>query len=171
MSEQPIRFCPHCGTTVETREFAGKERPVCPQCDWVYFPDPKVAAGILAIQDDKVLLVRRVMKPQRGYWGIPAGFVDAFEDPAQAAERECLEETGLEVIAGELFTVLSGREHPRGADIFIAYRGTITGGEMKAGDDADQVKFFPFDQLPRLAFNVTRKILDLWLTERSRQKP
>ena len=106
MREQPIRFCPHCGIAVETREFAGKERPVCPQCDWVYFPDPKVAAGVLVIQDDKVLLVRRVMKPQRGYWGIPAGFVDAFEDPARAAERECLEETGLEVNAGDSFTVI-----------------------------------------------------------------
>jgi ADP-ribose pyrophosphatase YjhB (NUDIX family) len=137
----------------------------------VYFPDPKVAAGVLVIQDDEVLLVRRVMKPQRGYWGIPAGFVDAFEDPARAAERECLEETGLEVTPGELFTVLSGRDHPRGADIFIAYQGTITGGQLRAGDDADQAKFFPYDQLPRLAFNVTRKILDLWLAERSGKNP
>ncbi|MCJ7623689.1 MAG: NUDIX hydrolase [Anaerolineaceae bacterium] len=168
MSEQLIRFCLHCGAAVEKREFAGKERPVCPRCNWVYFPDPKVAAGILVIQEDRVLLVRRIMAPQRGHWGIPAGFVDAFEDPARAAERECLEETGLLARVDELFTVLSGREHPRGADIFIAYRGTITGGIMKAGDDADLVKFFPFNQLPRLAFNVTHKILDLWLAERSR---
>jgi len=54
-----------------------------------------VAVAVLIERDGKVLLVRRANTPQKGMWTLPAGFVDAGEDPAQAAERECLEETGL----------------------------------------------------------------------------
>ena len=57
---------------------------------------PKVAAGVVLIDADRVLLVRRVNEPYRGRWTLPAGFVDAGEDPRRAAERECLEETGLQ---------------------------------------------------------------------------
>ena len=167
MDEPIVRFCPYCGNPVEIREFAGQERPVCPKCNWVHFSDPKVAAGVLVIHEDKVLLVRRKMNPQRGYWAVPAGFVDAYEDPVDAAARECLEETGLIVKISGLFAVLSGRDHPRGADIFIAYHATVSGGKLNAGDDADKVKFFPLDSVPQLAFNTTRKILNLWI---ARQK-
>ena len=95
----------------------GRIRPVCPTCDWIFFPDPKVAAGVLVSWTEKVLLTRRIHQPQQGLWTLPVGFVDAGEDPAKAAERECFEETGFQVQVTELLTVLSGRTHSRGADI------------------------------------------------------
>ena len=110
-------------------------------------------------QNGSVLLVRRDNEPQRGLWTLPAGFVDAGEDPKQAAERECLEETGLLVEIGELLDVIYAHEHARGAHIVIAYRGQILSGELKPGDDVDRVAFFPFENLPELAFETTRKIL------------
>lgn len=134
-------------------------RPVCPGCDWVYFADPKVAVALLIKKDDQVLLVQRNNEPQRGRWSLPAGFVDAGEDPIQAAERECLEETGLYARVTSLIGVLYGQEHPRGAHILIAYRGDITGGKLAPGDDADRAAFFPLNQLPPLAFKTTEKIL------------
>lgn len=134
-------------------------RPVCPRCDWVYFADPKVAVAVLIQKDNRVLLVQRNNEPQRGRWTLPAGFVDAGEDPIQAAERECLEETGLQVSVTGLIDVLYGQEHPRGAHILIAYRGEITGGELAPGDDADRAVFFPLEQLPPLAFKTTDKLL------------
>jgi ADP-ribose pyrophosphatase YjhB (NUDIX family) len=85
--------------------------------------------------------------------------MDAYEDPEQAAERECLEETGLRVEITGLEEILAGREHPRGSDILIVYRAKIVDGSLAAGDDADQVGFFRRDQLPPLAFQSTRKIL------------
>ena len=106
----------------------GEERPTCPNCGWVHYEDPKVAAGVLALDAGSVLLVRRVMDPFAGLWSIPAGFVNAFEDPAQAALRECREETGLLAEVDELFDILTGREHARGADILLVYRVQITGG-------------------------------------------
>jgi len=161
LNDQPVKYCPYCGVLVERRNLFGEERPVCPQCGWIHFEDPKVAAGVLVEKGGKVLLVRRVNDPQRGLWSFPAGFVNAYEDPARAAERECLEETGLVVRATRLAELISGREHPRGADIVLVYDAEITGGQLAAGDDADQAAYFDRDELPPLAFRATRKALGL----------
>jgi ADP-ribose pyrophosphatase len=152
-------YCPYCATALVLKRQMNEERPTCPNCGWVYYEDPKVAAGVLVIQVGKVLLVRRTMEPYAGLWSIPAGFMNAYEDPARAAERECVEETRLVVQAGELFEMLNGREHPRGADILLVYRATIVGGELQAADDADRAGWFPLTDLPPLAFKSTQHIL------------
>ena len=159
MSNNEFKFCPRCATQLNLEERFGKMRPICPQCGWIHFVDPKVAAGVLVIQDDRVLLVRRVNEPKRGLWTLPAGFVNGGEDPAEAAERECLEETGLSVRVTRVYDIVSGREHPRGADFVIVYEAEVVGGEMQAGDDADAVEWFGRNELPQLAFSATRKVL------------
>ncbi|MCX7976776.1 MAG: NUDIX hydrolase [Bellilinea sp.] len=159
MTPPIYRYCPQCAAELETRIIFGKPRPVCPRCGFIHFADPKVAAGVLVEQDDQVLLVRRINEPLQGLWSIPAGFVDAHEDPQQAALRECREETGLEVKITGLVDVINGREHERGADIIIVYRAEVIGGSLLAGDDADQAAFFPRSQLPPLAFRATRRVL------------
>ncbi len=160
MSPETIRFCTRCGSPIENLEKFGRIRPVCPNCGWIYFADPKVAVAALVEQNDRVLLTRRINQPEQGLWALPAGYVDAGEDPARAAERECLEETGLAVRVTGLVDVLTGREGGKGADIIIVYRAEITGGTLQAGDDADQVDFFSREHLPPLAFLTTRKILE-----------
>jgi len=100
------------------------------------------------------------MEPYLGMWSIPAGFINAYEDPEAAAIRECLEETGLTVEIIDLFDVRSGREHPRGADILLVYRGEIRAGELTAADDADAAEWFDLGALPPLAFENTRKVLE-----------
>ncbi len=160
MIAEKINFCPQCGTALLLEERFGRLRPCCPQCGWVFFPDPKVAAAVLVEQEGRVLLARRVNDPARGLWTMPAGFVDAGEDPAGAALRECLEETGLVVRITGLLDVLSGQEHARGAHIVIFYRAEVVSGELTPGDDVDAVQFFARDQLPPLAFSTTQRILE-----------
>ncbi len=138
-----INYCLRCGHPLGAAEHFGKLRPVCPNCGWIYFADPKVAVAALIEKDDQILLVRRVNDPQRGLWTLPAGFVDAGEDPVQAIERECLEETGLRVQVMDLLDVLAGQEHARGAHILIVYRVNVLSGTAYPGDDADAVAFFP----------------------------
>jgi ADP-ribose pyrophosphatase YjhB (NUDIX family) len=157
----PIRFCIQCGVGLERRLLFGEERPFCPACGWIFFADPKVAAGVLVESDGGVLLVRRLNEPGRGLWSFPAGFVNAYEDPARAAERECLEETGLRVEVTGLVDVIGGREHEKGADIVIVYHARIVGGALQPGDDADLAQFFPWGAFPPLAFRATRVALRL----------
>jgi ADP-ribose pyrophosphatase YjhB (NUDIX family) len=102
-----INFCVECGAKMMRREKYGKLRPVCPSCGHIHFDDPKVAAAVVVEHDEKILLTRRVNDPQRGLWTVPGGFVDAGEDPREAAARECEEETGLKVEVTELLDVVA----------------------------------------------------------------
>ncbi len=159
MIADEINFCPRCGAVVTQAERFGRLRKVCPACGWIYFADPKVAAAVLVEQDGGVLLVRRAVDPARGLWTLPAGFVDAGEDPALAAERECLEETGLVVKITGLKDVLFGQEHPGGAHILLVYSARYISGELSAHDDVDQAAYFQRTDLPPLAFNTTQRLL------------
>jgi len=156
-----VNYCPRCGNSLIEGIRYGRIRKVCPQCDWIYFADPKVAAAVLVEKNGKVLLVRRANDPAKGLWTLPAGFVDAGEDPARAAERECLEETGLKVEVKRLIEVMAGQEHPRGANITIFYQAEIIGGEEKPSDDVDCVAYFGRDELPPLAFESTKRIIKI----------
>ena len=160
MIEGPILFCPRCGNSLILQLHSGKQRPSCSNCGWVYFPDPKVAVAVLLKKNDRVLLVQRSYDPQKGYWTLPSGFVDAGEDPVEAASRECLEETGLVIQDIRLLDVLFSQEHPRGASILIIYAADIVSGELMSGDDANQAAFFDLQHLPPLAFASTLQILE-----------
>lgn len=159
MIEGEVKYCPRCGTALTLKLQYSRERPTCPACHWIYFPDPKVAVAVLVEEKGKVLLVRRAMAPERGRWTLPAGFLDAGEDPIQAAERECLEEIGLNVKVSNLLDVIYGQEHPRGAHILIVYRANIISGTLSPGDDVDRAAFFSPNALPTLAFESTNRIL------------
>lgn len=157
-----FHFCPACGRPLVLRVGFGQRRPTCESCNRVFFRDPKVAAAALVEREGKILLVRRVNEPERGKWSLPAGFLDGGEDPRRAAERECYEETGLEVRAGDLFEIVYGAEHATGADIVLVYQTEILGGEVEARDDADAAEFFARDDIPPLAFRATRIALERW---------
>jgi 8-oxo-dGTP diphosphatase len=154
-----VTFCPVCGKPVGRKLVYGRERPVCGSCGHIHFQEPKVAAGVLVVQEERVLLVRRSMTPKRGLWTLPAGFVDADEDPQEAAVREVYEETGLNVEISGLLDVIYGKEHPNGASIVILYNGRVKSGELQAGDDVDAVDFFDPAHLPPLAFEATHRAL------------
>ncbi|MFN8410935.1 MAG: NUDIX hydrolase [Anaerolineales bacterium] len=156
-----VKFCSRCGAEVVYLEKFDRVRPVCPQCGWIHFVDPKVAAAVLLEREDgAVLLVRRANEPFRGLWTLPAGFVNGGEDPAEAAARECLEETGLSVEVKRVLDVIAGREHERGADFIIVYLANLISGELLAADDADAAEWFSRSNLPPLAFRATQKILE-----------
>ena len=159
MAANEYIYCPRCAAFLTEELRFGKVRPVCPACGWIHFVDPKVAAAVLIEQEGRVLLVRRGNEPFRGKWTLPAGFINGGEDPAEAAARECMEETGLNVRVTQVLDIISGREHPRGADFIIVYRAEVLSGELKADDDADAVEWFSRGQLPSLAFRATQIVL------------
>ncbi len=156
-----LNYCPCCGHALKDREAFGRVRRFCPVCDQIVFRDHKVAAGVLVEREGKVLLVRRAQGPRQGFWSFSAGFVEFDEDPAEAAVRECREETGLEVEITGLLGVI-GPEPAGTASIVIVYRACVKGGKLRAADDVDRVAFFSLDALPPLAFRATRIALDEW---------
>lgn len=163
MSGRVSPYCPLCGSPTELRERYGLLRPVCTKCDHTVFFDPKVAVVVLVLDADKVLLVKRGVDPGKGLWALPAGFVDAGEDPQSAACREVSEETGLTVNIERLLDVFYSPPGEDGlADIIIAYAASSNGGTLSADDDADEVAWFTADALPELGFRTTHILLGRW---------
>ena len=130
-------------------------------CDVVHWRNPGVGAAVVLIDDKgRLLLVRRGPGSTRaGYWSVPAGFVDLGEDVREAAARELEEETGLIAEIGDVDFVASNFHDPAKPTVGIWFRGTLMGGTMRAGDDADDVGWFALDELPELAFPTDLELL------------
>ena len=138
----------------------GTVRPTCPACGYVWYRNPVPAAGVILVEEGRVLLVRRRWEPRAGAWCIPAGFMEAGEHPEQSAVRELQEETGVIAQLTGLFGVYAGFDDPRVRAVLILYTGAATGGEPRPGDDAEELGWFPLDELPAdLAFASHRQAL------------
>lgn len=157
MSE--YNYCPICGEELTESNDGERTRPVCPACGFVYYRNPAPTAGVLVIENGRVLLVKRKYEPYRGMWVMPSGYIEYGEDAASTAVREAREETGVLVELDGIHTVVSVFDDPRGDTVMILYDGHVTGGELKAGDDAAAVNFFSLRDLPPIAFEAQRKIL------------
>lgn len=156
-------YCLHCGTALEARDVFGRQRPCCPACDYVYFEDPKVAVGVIAERDGQILLTCRNHEPGMGMWSFPSGFVDAGEEVRAAAMREALEETSIQV---ELERLLGVYQEPGSRVIYIVYAARAGSGEPAPDEESTEVRFFPVDHLPELAFRHDGVIVDAWRASR-----
>ena len=134
----------------------------CPQCGFVHYRNPGVGAAVVVFDaEGRLLLVRRGPEATRpGLWAVPAGFVDYGEEVREAASRELAEETGLHAAIGDPVFVASNFHDPGKLTVGIWFEGTILGGELRAGDDADQVGFFELRALPELAFETDRALVE-----------
>ncbi len=168
---EPARYCPRCGApiaaeAIEAEAEAGEPsssgplaRCPDPACGYVQYRDPKVAAGVVATIEGRILLVRRNHEPALGRWSFPSGYVDAGEVVEQAAAREVREEAGVEVRIDRLLGVYS---EPGEDVIFVAYAGEVVGGEPAPGDEAFEVALFAPDELPALPFPHDDAIIEAW---------
>ena len=133
--------CPHCGGAIET------------------FRNPYPTADILFHHPGEVLLIRR-KNPPAG-WALPGGFIDYGESAEDAAEREAQEETGLTARNLQQFHVYSkpGRD-PRFHTLTVVFIAEPE-GDLRAGDDASEAKWFRLNNLPTpIAFDHAEIIAD-----------
>jgi ADP-ribose pyrophosphatase YjhB (NUDIX family) len=152
-----FRFCPRCGSSLKPRRLkeAEPERLVCDRCSFVFYLDPKVAAGTLFTLDGGLVLLRRGIEPGYGKWVFPGGFVDRGEPVHEAAVRETREEAGLDV---RLDRVLGVYSFPAQDTVVVAYAAEIVGGHLEARDESLEARAFPRRAIPwdELAFPSTR---------------
>lgn len=129
---------------------------------------PVVAVGVVLLDGDRVLLVRRGRPPQVGRWTIPGGGVDVGESLHAAALRELREETGLGATIGPIVEVVervtpgddpSRAPRPRFHYVIIDFLGTDPTGTLDAADDASDARWVPIDALD--AWDTTDGLVDV----------
>lgn len=102
----------------------------------------------------QVLLIRRALEPFRNQWALPGGFVRVDETLDEAARRELEEETGLKkVFLEQLYTFGGVTRDPRERVVSVAYYALVKPGLVTGDTDAAEAKWFPFSDLPALAFD------------------
>lgn len=169
MSRPNFIYCPYCATPLEVCEIYRQQRPVCPNCRFVHFPDPKVAVIGFVTNGNQVLLIRRAMEPGKGKWALPGGYMDAGEMPEAALQRELLEEVGLSIKISTLLAIFpmivtSGRSQ----GIVLAYQAVPAHAHqttLLCDDDVCEAGWFTPANLPaELAFESTHTLLAQWGT-------
>jgi len=115
---------------------------------------PVVGVGVALVSEDRILLIKRGREPGKGLWAVPGGKVKLGERLKDAAHREMLEETGLDVEVGEVVWVgefLDGGHHL----VLIDFDGVVVGGDLKASDDADDARWVPLEAAKNYPLTLT----------------
>ncbi len=154
------RFCPRCGGDLDERVVKANEpkRLVCVNCSFIFYQDPKVVAGTIFTYDGGIALLKRGVEPALGKWVFPGGYVDRGESVQDAAIRETLEESQVEVELGPLLNVYS---YPRSPTVIVVYTAQVIGGTLAAADESLEARTFSPNEIPwtEIAFDSTRDAL------------
>ena len=141
------------------------ERLVCDQCEFVAYENPKLVVGAVCQWEGKVLLCRRDIEPRRGFWTLPAGYLELSETPEQGAKREVREEACADV---ELDALLGCYSIARISQVLLIYRGSLRRPEFAAGDETSEAALFAPPDIPweELAFPSVARALRDWISVR-----
>jgi len=156
-----INFCAECGSDeIEKKKIDGRERSICQNCGRVFYRNPIPSVVGISIINEEILLVKRGIEPDIGTWCLPGGFMELGETTEEAVIRELYEEIGLKVKPGEIITIDTTIGGFYGDVVVIAYGIELESKDFIAGDDALEVRYFPYDKLPNLTFYSHKLIID-----------
>lgn len=127
-----------------------RERRVCRHCTFIDYQNPKIVAGAVVLKNDKFLLCKRAIEPRKGFWTLPAGFMELGESVEEAARREAREEAEADIEIDQLLAVYSV---PRIGQVQVMFRARLR-GDFGVGPESEEVRLFDWKDIPwsELAF-------------------
>ena len=142
-----MRFCSCCGAEVELRRPEGddRDRAICPACGTVHYQNPKIVVGSVCTFGDRLLLCRRAIEPRRGFWTIPAGYLELGESAEAGAMREAWEEARARIELEGLMAVYSVE---RIGQVQLLYRARLLQEDVAAGPESLEVRLVGWDEVP-----------------------
>jgi len=139
-----------------------RTRLVCPDCGFVNYQNPKIVVGSVVSHAGKILLCRRDINPRRGFWTLPAGYLENHEDVADGARREASEEALASITIDALLGVYT---ITRISQVQMIYRARLDNPEsIGAGDETQEIGLFDWSEIPwdEIAFPSVHWALTHW---------
>ena len=161
------RPCPRQNTlmpsfTKSVPEGDNRPREICDSCGYVAYDNPKIVVGSVVATEGRVLLCRRAIEPRRGFWTLPAGYLEHGETLAEGAAREAQEEAGAHIRSDG---VLALYNISRIGQVQVMFRARFAGAvEFTPGIESLDVRLFAWEDIPwdELAFPSVRWALNAW---------
>lgn len=132
-----------------------RERLVCARCEFIHYQNPKIVAGAVCTWrdkgDDRILMAKRAIEPRKGFWTLPAGYMELGETTEQAALREANEEACATI---EIDRLLAMYSVPRIGQVHIMYRARLVTADVAPGVESEEVALLAWNDIPwdQLAF-------------------
>jgi ADP-ribose pyrophosphatase YjhB (NUDIX family) len=170
----PVKYCRNCGaaTSVRTPDDGDtKLRAVCPACSTVHYENPLNVVGtipwIIEGGELKVLLCQRNIEPRKGYWTLPAGFMELHETTAQGALRETQEEAGADILLGSLFTLINVE---RVGQVHFFYTAQLQSTQFNPGHETMATMLVTQANIPwaDLAFRTVKETLERFFSSQEK---
>ena len=166
-----MNYCSQCGSPLTRRIPAGddRQRYVCDTCGTIHYQNPKMVVGSIPEWEDRILLCRRAIEPRRGFWTLPAGYLENGETVEEGIRRETYEEARARLERIEPFAMFSMSFIDQ---VYVMARARLQEPVFAAGEESDEVDLFTEAQIPwnQLAFSVIRETLRHYFEDRSRGK-
>jgi len=164
-----MKFCSACGQAVVSQIPDGDHLPrfVCAACSTIHYENPKIIAGCIPEWEGKILLCRRAIEPRRGFWTVPAGFMENGEAVQDAAAREAQEEALADVEIGSLAAIINViRAH----QVHIMFRARLRNTSFGVGPESLEVGLYAEHEIPwsDIAFLSVDFTLRSYLEDRRR---
>ncbi len=121
------------------------ERDVCAACGFVDYKNPKIVVGSVVTRGEKILLCKRAIEPRKGYWTLPAGYLELHETAEDGAAREAREEACADIEIERLIAVYS---IPRISQVQLMFRARLKSTQIAAGPESEAVALYEWEEIP-----------------------
>lgn len=162
-----MKYCNHCGSEVLFSVPEGDNRPRywCNHCGVIHYQNPKIVVGAIPVWEGRFLLCERAIEPRKGYWTLPAGYMENGETLQEGAARETWEEACATVAIGDLYTVFNLAHINQ---VYMFFLSEMVNGDYAVGDESADVGLFSEEEIPwdQLAFPTIGRTLKFYLQDR-----
>ncbi|WP_428407384.1 NUDIX domain-containing protein [Hyphococcus sp.] len=121
------------------------ERDVCAACGFVDYKNPKIVVGSVVAWEGKILLCKRAIEPRKGYWTLPAGYLELHETAEDGAAREAREEACADIEIERLLAVYS---IPRISQVQLMFRAKLVRPDIAPGPESEAVALYDWEEIP-----------------------
>jgi ADP-ribose pyrophosphatase YjhB (NUDIX family) len=162
-----MKYCSQCGKEVVLKVPPDDKLPrfVCEACGTIHYQNPRMVVGCVPEWAGNILLCLRAIEPRRGYWTLPAGFMENHETLEGCAQREAHEEALADVRIGSLLSVINV---PHASQVHVFFRAELVGGRFGVGHESMDAALYAQADIPwpELAFPSVEFTLRRYLADR-----